>query len=623
MMLSSMTSVTSHSSPWGRKQANFVSAAIDDQECKAEDRRLQERIQEALDAPEGRLRLYINNMRCGGSLTDDVCRIKTLRELYCHDNVRLERLPASLHHLGATLQVIDASRCNLVEVPEGLSQLRFLKHLSLAGNKLKTFVWDCTPFIRYPDDPYPMRDIPSSDAQVLDNTSRLAPKWRTRQTDPPALTSQGKVRFRSTGGRQSIDRETILSDEASDDAEFKFWGIGEDGPGSAIASPATAALRGNSTSKPLNAPARDRHRYLSMNYRTGKLDINQTAPTRSRVNSVGGLLERFAHLDEDIQAAPESAPDNSNTISAPTDGWVPAAGKPFTSLEFLDLSGNEIVYLSPSALQLVEVLLDRSAWRMRNSCAGSATVKPAVLLLPNPHLLQPAGRVLTGNPIAVPPMHSSPSSSPMMGGGTNRSVMSSYLPSMGPSMMPTSDDPYRSLIPSFVSRCCMCQRDLHVQGVHTYVHFTPMTFPSAATSIARQERECETLGGVPPQFTNGAEVLPDVLHATHGASGHITTDRQVLFGRRAMDNNNGSTNNKGGGSYASSFYANAQQRQVGGGVGGESSSSGSAPAVSCMVRVPTFFPLCSTTDCHMGLYARLQTAGTSAADIPTAVFPLE
>eukprot|EP00658_Telonema_sp_P-2_P014791 TRINITY_DN15643_c0_g1_i3.p1 TRINITY_DN15643_c0_g1~~TRINITY_DN15643_c0_g1_i3.p1 ORF type:complete len:213 (+),score=21.40 TRINITY_DN15643_c0_g1_i3:287-925(+) len=206
-------------------------------------------------------------------------------------------------------------------------------------------------------------------------------------------------------------------------------------------------------------------------------------------------------------------------------------------------------------------------------------------------------------------------SSPM---GANRSTMSSYLPSpsMGPSMMPSSDDPYRSLIPSFVSRCCMCQRDLHVRGVHTYVHFTPMTFPSAATSIARQERECETLGGVPPQFTNGAEVLPEVLHATHGASGHIATDRQVLFGRRAMDNGN-----KGGGSYASSFYANAQQRHGGGGIGEPSSSgiSSNTSAVSCMVRVPTFFPLCSTTDCHVGLYARLQTAGASAADIPLSL----
>lgn len=639
------TMSTSLRSPWlsyqqrqeQSRETNFASASIDDQECKAEDLRLQERIDEALQAPGGRLRLYVNNMRCGKSLTDDVCRIRGLRELYCQDNVRLERLPMSLHHLGATLQVIDASRCNLREVPEGLAQLRCLKHLSLAGNKLRTFVWDCTPFIRYPDSPYPITQIPSSTSQVEEATSRLIPKWKTKQIDPPPLPSLGRggVSFEPThqrhGGPNKGGPISRNDDDQSEDSEegFKFWGLTE--LNSPI--PNRAAHQGSSsTASQTNAPLRDRHRYISMNYASGKLEVSQTA--------VAGKLPRGRSFlgfgDKDVQlstvteqqvasVASKEVTPVPDVITASTDGWRPAPGRPFVSLEFLDLSGNELVYLSPSALQLVEVLLERSAWRARNAYAGSGIASPAVLLLPNPHLLQPAAKALTGMTLPTLVTNTQAPKSPQWNPSSSlaRDAFSSirHLPPPIHNNTGTGgNDSLSFLLPPFVKRCCCCMKDLFIEGPRTYAHFTPMSLPSASVSVARQERQCETLGGVPVAFTNGADVLPEGLHVTQSAAGHITTDRRVLFGRRAAALEE---EERVGGvarmSRAANFYALDRSMQM-----LQQEAQSSTTTGVCKIRVPTLFPLCSATECHIALHARLQTAGAAASEMPSAaVYPLE
>ena len=124
-------------------------------EAAEEDERLARRVEEALRDPTGRLRLHVNNLLCT-SLGQRISRLRTLRELYCHDNPRLRSLPPTLWHLGGALTCLHASRCRLESVPEELCQLRNLKRLSLAGNRLKTFVWDCGPWVMVKRSAYPL-----------------------------------------------------------------------------------------------------------------------------------------------------------------------------------------------------------------------------------------------------------------------------------------------------------------------------------------------------------------------------------------------------------------------------------------------------------------------------------
>lgn len=103
------------------------------------------RIQEAIDDPSGRLKLYLNNLSFP-QVDYSIERIKSLEQLFCNHNPLLSTLPFSVCQL-SHLRVVDLNHCALTHLPEDLSRLRSLERLDLSHNLLTRLVWDVSGWV--------------------------------------------------------------------------------------------------------------------------------------------------------------------------------------------------------------------------------------------------------------------------------------------------------------------------------------------------------------------------------------------------------------------------------------------------------------------------------------------
>lgn len=103
------------------------------------------RIQEAIDDPTGRLKLYLNSMSFP-KVDYSIERIKTLEQLFCERNPLLSTLPVSICQL-SNLRVMDLNHCALTHLPEDLSRLRHLERLDLSHNLLSRLIWDVSGWV--------------------------------------------------------------------------------------------------------------------------------------------------------------------------------------------------------------------------------------------------------------------------------------------------------------------------------------------------------------------------------------------------------------------------------------------------------------------------------------------
>ena len=103
--------------------------------------RVHSRVTDAVEDPTGRLKLFLENSNTP-YIPDEVGRITTLRELYMDSCRKVRYLPITISKLCDTLQIIDASNCSIVEIPEEFAFLHSLKRLNLRNNQLESFLWD-------------------------------------------------------------------------------------------------------------------------------------------------------------------------------------------------------------------------------------------------------------------------------------------------------------------------------------------------------------------------------------------------------------------------------------------------------------------------------------------------
>jgi hypothetical protein len=104
------------------------------------------RIQEAIDDPTGRLKLYLNNLSFP-HIDFSIERIKSLEQLFCNHNPLLSTLPYSVCQL-PNLRVVDLHSCALSHLPEDMSRLRNLERLDLSHNLLSRLVWDVSGWVK-------------------------------------------------------------------------------------------------------------------------------------------------------------------------------------------------------------------------------------------------------------------------------------------------------------------------------------------------------------------------------------------------------------------------------------------------------------------------------------------
>lgn len=102
--------------------------------------RASRRIEEAINDPSGRLRVYLNNMSFP-AVDHDIERVRLLQQLHCNHNRLLTTLPSSIGRL-AHLRVINLSNCAIHRLPEELSDLRCLEEVDVSHNLLPKFVYD-------------------------------------------------------------------------------------------------------------------------------------------------------------------------------------------------------------------------------------------------------------------------------------------------------------------------------------------------------------------------------------------------------------------------------------------------------------------------------------------------